>query len=166
MRISPQLAKVLPYIMLCGTLFFASCQQNSMEGEGVNEVTPGPNASIIRNPVTANLPTDSSQIASIEFDSERYDFGEVQEGTLVEHTFTFKNTGEVPLIISDAWSTCGCTVPEWSEEPVPPGKQGRISVRFNTKNRVNQQNKPITLRSNTLPGVTRLYLQGFVVPAE
>ena len=133
----------------------------------MKEVIPGPNASIIRNPITADRPYDSTQVAKIEFDSQRYDFGEVQEGTIVEHTFRFTNTGKVPLVISDAWSTCGCTVPEWPQEPVPPGEQGRISVRFNTENKIKQQNKQITVRSNTLrPGVTRLYLQGYVVAAE
>lgn len=166
MHITLVKSKIWHCLMLCGILFFVSCRQNDLAEEGVDEVAPGPNASIIRNPVTAHSPTDSSEVARIEFDSERYDFGEVPEGTLVEHTFTFKNTGEVPLVISDAWSTCGCTVPEWPEEPVLPGKQGQISVRFNTKNKVKQQNKPITVRSNTLPGVVRLYLQGFVVPAE
>lgn len=156
----------LLFMLLGGILALSSCRKGGSESGGIDEVAPGPNASIIRNPVTARQPIDSSQVAKMVFDSERYDFGEVKEGTLVEHTFTFTNAGKVPLIISDARSTCGCTVPEWPEEPVPPGEQGRIRVRFNTENKINQQSKPVTIRANTLPAQTRIYVQGFVVADE
>lgn len=154
------------YLFLGSVAALSACQDPSSSAEGVEEVFPGPHSSIIRNPVTAHQPTDSSQVARIDFDSKRFDFGEVQEGDIVEHTFTFVNTGRTPLLISDARSTCGCTVPDWPEEPIAPGEQGSIRVRFNTENKIRQQNKPVTITANTLPAQTRIYLQGFVVPAE
>lgn len=142
------------------------CQSGGSDSPEVAEIAAGPNAQIIRNPVTANHPVDSSAVAQLQFEAERHDFGEVPEGQIVEHTFRFTNTGQVPLLITDARSTCGCTVPEWPEEPIPPGEQGLIMVRFNTEGKLNQQQKPITITANTLPAQTRIYLEGFVVPAK
>ena len=153
------------FLWLLGLLFTLSCSTSS-DGEGVREVEAGPNAAIIRNPVQADQPTDSSQAARLSFEQTIFDFGEVEEGTIVEHTFSFENTGAVPLLISDARSTCGCTVPEWPREPIAPGEEGVINVRFDTRQKINQQSKPITITANTLPAQTRIYLRGFVNPAE
>jgi len=153
------------FLWLLGLLLIVSCS-NDAGSEGVREVEVGPNAAIIRNPVQADQPTDSSQAAQLTFEQTIFDFGEVEEGDIVEHTFSFENTGAVPLLISDARSTCGCTVPEWPQEAIAPGEEGVINVRFDTNQKMNQQSKPITITANTLPAHTRIYLRGFVRPAE
>jgi hypothetical protein len=101
---------------------------------------------------------------AIKFNQEIFDFGTVKEGVVVEHTFAFTNVGSAPLIIENAMASCGCTVPEWSSEPIPPGKSGTIKVRFNTNNRPNQQLKTVTIRANTDPAETRLRIKGVVTP--
>ena len=58
--------------------------------------------------------------ASMEFSNTVWDFGEINQGESVEHVFTFINNGTEPLIISNAKGSCGCTVPEWPREPIPP----------------------------------------------
>ncbi len=63
-----------------------------------------------------------------EFAEESHDFGSINEGDVVEHTFKFKNVGDAPLIISSATASCGCTVPEWPKEPIPVGEEGEIAV--------------------------------------
>ena len=98
----------------------------------------------------------------IVFDEKRYNFGTVDEGAIIRHDFKFTNEGKLPLLISKAKSTCGCTVPEWPEEPIAPGESGTISVRFDTKNKTGKQGKPITIIANTYPKDTYLQLQGFV----
>ncbi|SDH07200.1 Protein of unknown function [Psychroflexus sediminis] len=57
----------------------------------------------------------------MEFDEAMHDFGTVEEGEVVEHTFVFTNTGDAPLIVSDANASCGCTVPTWTEGAIAPG---------------------------------------------
>lgn len=143
-------------------LLITACQSAQVAPDGVEEIAPGSNASIIRNPVEAGRKVDSSALARMDFDQTIFDFGEVTEGEMVEHTFSFTNTGNVPLLITDARSTCGCTVPEWPETPVPPGGTGQITVRFDTRQKMNQQNKPVTITANTLPAQTRIYVRGFV----
>jgi hypothetical protein len=72
-------------------------------------------------------------LPEFNFTSESFDFGAIPEGEVVEHTFTFTNTGEAPLIIQSASASCGCTVPSYSKEPVPVGGTGEIAVRFKSK---------------------------------
>jgi len=87
----------------------------------------------------------------INFQEEFHDFGEVPEGEIVEHTFTFTNEGDGPLIISNAAGSCGCTVPEWPRQPIAPGQQGQIKVSFNSKGRAGRQDKRVTLTTNAVP---------------
>ncbi|MCI7561981.1 MAG: DUF1573 domain-containing protein, partial [Bacteroidales bacterium] len=76
--------------------------------------------------------------------------------------FKYKNTGKVPLILSKVRSSCGCTVPSWSKEPLMPGQTGTITVKYNTNN-VGQINKSITVESNASNGRVVLKIKGEVV---
>ncbi|RMG80208.1 MAG: DUF1573 domain-containing protein, partial [Bacteroidetes bacterium] len=58
------------------------------------------------------------------FEEERYDFGTINQGEKVSHSFKFKNEGDADLIIASARGSCGCTVPSWPKEPIPPGGEG------------------------------------------
>lgn len=159
-------------VVLFMVLFaFAACQQAGEGGseKSVEEITNDSkirNSSIIRNPVSADEPEDTVNVAKMVFEETTFDFGEVEEGESVEHTYKFTNTGKVPLLISNARSTCGCTVPDWPKDPIPPGNTGEIKVRFNTKNKKNKQNKPVTITANTYPSNTKVFLTGFVNPGE
>ncbi len=120
------------------------------------------NADIIRNPVSSDNSVDTVNVAKMTFEEEVFDFGEVNQGDIVEHVFKFTNTGKIPLLISNARSTCGCTVPEWPKELIDPGKGGEIKVKFDTKGKANEQQKPVTIRANTYPMTNKVMLKGFV----
>ena len=109
---------------------------------------------------------NSNEIAVMTFEQMEYDFGSVNEGDVVDHTFRFTNTGNFPLIISKATATCGCTVPEWPREPIAAGASGEIRVKFDSKNRKNLQTKYVSINANTKPEVTRLKISGNVIPAD
>jgi hypothetical protein len=79
---------------------------------------------------------------------QKFDFGKVKEGGKVKHAFKFKNTGQNPLMISDAFASCGCTVPSFSKEPVLPGNDGEITVEFDTKGRKGKNHKSVIIVSN------------------
>lgn len=147
--------------------FIAFLVWTSCKNDGVHEVrSGGPNSDLVNNPVTANLPTDTNQLARITYEQPEYEFGTVNEGTIVEHVFKFTNTGKVPLTILKCRSSCGCTVPEWPEEPIPPGGTGEIKAKFNTDGKMDQQKKTITVTSNTYPNDTRVVLKGIVNPVK
>lgn len=82
------------------------------------------------------------------FDDTKHDFGTITEGEVVKHAYHFKNTGTNPLLISNAVASCGCTVPSYPKEPIPPGGEGEIVVEFNSANRAGVQNKNVLVYSN------------------
>ncbi|MEO1052906.1 MAG: DUF1573 domain-containing protein [Bacteroidota bacterium] len=121
---------------------------------------------------TATVPSTAAEktkpegpLPEFEFAQTAHDFGEINEGDVVEHIFTFTNTGDAPLIIQNATGSCGCTVPEWSKEPIPIGGTGEIKAVFNSKGKPNTQNKTVTVTANTWPETTRLSIKAFVNPA-
>jgi hypothetical protein len=155
------------FIPVAGMLLWVACQNDS-NSEGVQEIrnTDGPNASIVRNPVSADGSIDTNALAQIKFEEPIHDFGTVNEGDIVEHRFKFTNTGKVALTILDAKSSCGCTVPEWPDDPIPPGSSGEIVAKFNTEMKPNKQKKNITVTANTYPNETKVTLTGMVTPKE
>jgi len=96
------------------------------------------------------------------FTQESHDFGEINEGDVAEHDFTFKNTGNAPLIITNAQGSCGCTVPQWPREPIAPGEEGLIKVSFNSNGKVGSQTKTVTLNANTVPNTKVLKISALV----
>ncbi|MGB5273102.1 MAG: DUF1573 domain-containing protein [Flavobacteriaceae bacterium] len=91
--------------------------------------------------------TAQDKAAKIEFKTETIDYGVIEKGSDGVRIFEFTNTGNAPLIISKVSSSCGCTIPNWSKDPVMPGKSGEIQVKYDT-NRVNPIRKAITVISN------------------
>lgn len=93
----------------------------------------------------------SAQInkAKVKFEEEVHDFGIINiDGGYVFHEFSFVNIGSMPFIINDVRTSCGCTSPEWTREPVIPGQSGSVKVRFNPRGRPGPFSKSITINSN------------------
>ena len=109
---------------------------------------------------------DPSGVAEISFDHTEHDFGEIAEGEKVGCIFKYENTGSDNLIIQKASGSCGCTVPRWKKEPVPPGGSGQLEVIFDSSGRSGKQNKTITVTSNSINKVTILAIKADVVRSE
>lgn len=112
-------------------------------------------------PTTPPVPTGPK--TKMSFTEETYDFGTVSEGDKVEHIYKFKNSGNEPLIISNAQGSCGCTVPQWPKEPIAPGKTGEIKVVFDSKGKAGKQSKTVTITANTEPATTTINITGEVL---
>ena len=83
------------------------------------------------------------------WEKSTHDFGTVQEGAVVSHTFQFTNKGKEPLILTAVQPTCGCTVPnDWPKDPILPGGTGKITVSFNSNGRAGNNTKVIRVVSN------------------
>ena len=106
--------------------------------------------------------------ADIEFESYTHDFGTFPETEPEQKcTFTFKNTGTAPLIINQATASCGCTVPTYTKTPIAPGATGTIEVTYNGNGRMTGHfKKTITVRTNAITEVVRLYIEGEMTEAE
>lgn len=105
---------------------------------------------------------EKSEFPVISFEETEYEFGEINQGDKVNHTFKFTNTGKKPLVLSNVTTTCGCTAPDWPKEPIAPGKEGEIKVVFNSAGKLGMQNKAITIYANTEEGIARVTLKGNV----
>lgn len=84
----------------------------------------------------------------IAFDTTFHDFGNLIEGEKAAFTFKFKNTGQGELVINDVFSSCGCTVPNYSKDPVQHGSEGKIEIVFDSEGRSGSQYKSITVKTN------------------
>jgi hypothetical protein len=103
---------------------------------------------------------------TVEIIDSAYNFGTVTDGEKVEYSYRFKNTGAKPLVIVSASATCGCTVPEKPERPILPGETGFIKVVFDSRGKVGETHKPVTVVSNANPGFPPLMLTGKVLPKK
>jgi hypothetical protein len=113
----------------------------------------------------APAPADGKQ-AEITFDKETHDFGIIPQNTPASYTFTFKNTGKAALVITNAAASCGCTTPEWTKEPIQPGKKGFVKATYNAAS-IGTFNKAVTVMSNATKSQVTLYIKGDVkVPNE
>ncbi len=100
--------------------------------------------------------------AEIKFDKVTHNFGKFSESSpKVSCVFTYTNIGDSPLIINQAMASCGCTVPEYTKQPVMPGQKGEIKVTYNGTGRFpGHFKKSITVRTNGVVEMTRLYIEG------
>ena len=106
--------------------------------------------------------------AEIKFDKVSIDLGTFSESNPVqEAVFTFTNVGQAPLIINQAVASCGCAVPSYTKEPIKPGQKGQIKVTYNGKGKFpGHFKKSITVRTNGVPEMTRLYIEGVMKEAS
>ncbi len=112
------------------------------------------------------IEADLGPKTNIKFTEMEHDFGTIEQNSRNPKTFTFTNTGENPLIISDAKGSCGCTVPNYPREPIAPGETGEIEVVYSPGSQKNQQTKSITITANTEPATTVLRISATVNPGE
>ena len=100
--------------------------------------------------------------AKIEFETETIDYGTIENNSDGNREFKFTNTGNTPLVISNATGSCGCTVPTWPKEAIAPGKSAAIKVHYDTK-RPGAFNKSVTIVSNALNEPSKiLHIKGNV----
>ena len=92
-----------------------------------------------------------------------YDFGNIKESDgSASHTFTLLNNGELPLVISRVVTSCGCTLPEWTKEPIAPGKTGEVKVIYDVAGRPGAFTRTISVYSNGKTGNYVLTIKGEV----
>jgi Protein of unknown function (DUF1573) len=95
---------------------------------------------------------DSANFTTLQWiDSTVQDLGKVKDGSVVEVSYRFKNSGNKSLIIEDVVAGCGCTVPEKPEQAFSPGEEGVIRAKFDSKGRLGTNEKYVTVTANTKP---------------
>ena len=107
-------------------------------------------------------PVPAGPTTSIQFGQTEHDFGIINQESENKHIFTFTNTGSEPLIISNAKGSCGCTVPNYPKEPIPPGESGEIEVVYSPGKQKGNQTKTVTVTANTEPVNSMLQIRAMV----
>lgn len=139
-------------LSLLSIMAFMSCKENASSKVKTDNVA-----------VAAERDESAKQVPVMEFEKSEHDFGIIEQGTPQETIFTFTNTGNAPLVITNATSSCGCTVPNPPKEPIAPGEKGELVVKFNGSGQ-NQVTKTITVVANTTKGSELLRIKAFVNP--
>ena len=137
---------------LCMVIALAACNQTTKQAE--------------TGTTTAAVTVDSANAAAMKFEIEAHDFGKIKQGDKVTYEYKYTNTGKSPLIIKEAYATCGCTTPEVSKEPIQPGQASTVKVTFNSAGKSGLQDKLITVVANTLPAENRVHLTGEVTTED
>ncbi len=133
---------------------FTSCKENAADKVSEENVA-----------AAAERDAEATKFPVMVFEESEFDFGTIDQGSPQEHVFKFTNTGDSDLIIVDAKSSCGCTVPEYTKDPVAPGDTGELLVKFNGSGK-NQVSKTVTITTNTKAGKETLKIKAFVTPKE
>jgi hypothetical protein len=143
--------KSISMLLLATATLLYSCQENKKPLE-LNATIKDTNAAVVENDTTKK----TLEATTIEFIESEHDFGTINEGQIVEYDFKFKNTGTHPLVIADAKASCGCTIPEWTKDPVLPGKEGTLKVKYNSTGKDGKIHKTVSVFANTTPEVTTI----------
>ena len=154
------------YISFLSVITIVSCGN----GNNTNVKTPAKDSGILSGTMVKNARTAAgidtavaAQLPTLEFKDTTHDFGTIPEDERVQYKFEFTNGGKSPLIISKATGSCGCTIADFPREPLPSGKNGYITVSFNSKDKMGPQNKSVTLNTNTKRGFAELFIQANVI---
>ena len=138
-----------------GAMLFTGCKENASDKVKAENVE-----------IAAERDAQATVYPEIEFEEEEFDFGNIKKGTNVEHVFKFTNTGKAPLVITNASSTCGCTVPDVPKgQTFEPGETGQMTVKFNGSGN-GQVTKTVTVSANTESGKEQIKIKAFVETDE
>ena len=144
--------KHLVFTIIIGLFLVTACGNQNEEGKISTD--------LVTNPKSASQPSDKQPV--ITFEKTEHDFGTILQGERVTYTFHFTNTGNVPLLISSVNSSCGCTVGDFSRDPIAPGKSGTIKATYDSKGHHGFQSRTLTVVTNTNPNKTVLRLKANV----
>ncbi|MEQ8909338.1 MAG: DUF1573 domain-containing protein [Vicingaceae bacterium] len=152
-----------------------SYEKTPVNENAVSSAAANPNQAAVQNNMNNNnannnqanvvKPNDGPK-TSLKFAEMTHDFGQIQQNTTNKKKFQFTNTGENPLIISNAKGSCGCTVPQYPREPIAPGETGEILVEYRPGTQKNKQTKTVTITANTEPATTVLRITADVEVPE
>ncbi|MBK7964094.1 MAG: DUF1573 domain-containing protein [Bacteroidetes bacterium] len=144
-------------IAIVASMLVSCGQDNSKQNQ--EQVSP----EIVNIDATASDVNVKSKSGKFQFEENNFEFSTINSGTEVVHAFKFKNIGDGDIVISQAKGSCGCTQPEYPQNPVKPGEEGEIKVTFRSKGIAGQVVKDITILANTVPTTKILTISGEVL---
>jgi hypothetical protein len=151
--------RIIIITLFCFFIFSISCSNDKNQKE--KEI----GADLVHNPISASGKSNTDILPKFKFSETNHDFGVIIQGEKVSYTYTFKNVGGSDLIITSASASCGCTVAHYDKNPIPPGKDGKIEIIFDSNGKTGMQHKAVSVMANTQPNQISLdFTAEIVVP--
>lgn len=100
---------------------------------------------------------------ALTFEETKHNFGMIRQGEVVSHEFKYTNTGDAPLIITEAVVTCTCTKVDFPKQPIAKGETGIVKVTFESKSAIDRQERTVVLKSNAAKPETTLTIKCVVL---
>lgn len=119
---------------------------------------------IAKNENAAAAPVSNQPLTTIALSESNFDFGKIKKGDKVEHVYEITNTGNNPLVISEVKPGCGCTAPDFTKEPIMPGKKGKITLHFDSTNFDGNVNKYADVFANVEKAPIKLTFTANIQP--
>lgn len=154
-----------------------SCKKESKEAAGaevanITDSTAGATnmapESATATPVAGETPiaapVSNQPLTTVALSESNFDFGKIKKGDKVEHVYEITNTGTNPLVISEVKPGCGCTVPDFSKEPILPGKKGKVTLHFDSSNFDGNVNKNADVFANVEKAPIKLTFTANIQP--
>ena len=110
---------------------------------------------------TIKLEQEGPELTLVE---STFDFGDITQGDQVKHTFAITNSGTTPLVLTNVLTTCGCTAPSYTTDPIMPNQKGEIEIAFDSRGKAGIQNKIITIISNAITPQQKIKITANVLP--
>ncbi|MFI3266320.1 MAG: DUF1573 domain-containing protein [Rikenellaceae bacterium] len=105
--------------------------------------------------------------STMVFEESSFNFGTIEESSgSVSHTFTFTNTGTTPFVIENVSTSCGCTTPDYTRQPILPNKTGQIKITYDPTGRPGRFSRDVFIVSNSRQNRNTLTIKGVVNPSE
>ena len=148
------LLKVLPVVAL---LSISACEKNQKADQLITEETAVENttldtqtmdAPVASTPEEMVAEAQSKPLTTVALSESAFSFGKMKKGDHVEHIYEMTNTGKNPLIISQVKPGCGCTVPDYTKDPILPGQKGKITLKFDSSDFDGMVNKQAEVFAN------------------
>lgn len=144
------------FILSLSIVLFTSCKKEKEDQNQIKET------SISKSVPKTESDVPKGMVTLMTFDKKIHDFGVIKADSKVSYTFKFTNSGTNDLLITDAKGSCGCTIPEYSKEPIKPGATGEIKVVFDSTNKKGEHKKTVTVHANTPTGVEKLTIRASI----
>ena len=109
--------------------------------------------------------TTYGQSNVVKFDTTAINYGTIEKGADGQRTFEFTNVSREPIVVLTVTVYCGCTVPDWTNEPILPGNKGSITIEYDTQ-RVGKFAKEVKVKTSGSEEETRLVFWGNVIDTE
>lgn len=149
------LVKILPIV---ATLSFVACKKD----QSADQVVANSDSTAITSTTTDSAAVQTSENATlanpqaapagpsttVAFSESDFKFGKIKKGDKVEHIYEVTNTGTNPLVISEVKPACGCTVPDYTKDPILPGQKGKITLKFDSSSFDGMVNKQAEVFAN------------------